>query len=348
MGNVYVDTLFNCWLQLGSFGTFRINASNLKVAANFRALGKQITAVGVNCDAVGSPPLLQVDLQSLSGSSPGGAILGGASPASATFTPAAGFQWVTLANAYTPALGDLIAAVCEYSSGTVGVANYADFNVRVGNHPLCEPCPMTFSGTTWSSSVNQCPMVCVQYSDGTVQPLMCGATANANIDFSSGSNPNEYGIAFAAAGNFTIDGVIVGVKPGGTFTGVVCVYDGSSNPLVGFDNTTVTAADTNGGSGFNLVHVPLTPLALVAGATYYIGWKATTANTIRVQKQVYSDINTKRACFGDASFVSRQGSGAWTQDNNSICVMSPTISAISAGGAGRLLLNLGMTGGLSA
>lgn len=347
MPNLYVNTLFNCWLQFGSFGTFRINAANLKIGANFRALGRQITAVGVNCDAVLAPPLLQVDLQALAGSSPGGTILGGASPASATFTPVAGFQWVTLANPYTPALGDLVAAVCEYASGTVGAANYADFNLRIGNHPLCEPLPLSFNGSAWSNNATQCPTVCVQYADGTVQPLTCGLTAIANIDFGSGSNPNEYGITFTAAGNFTIDGVLVGAKPGGTFTGVVTVYDAGSNPLVGSDNTTVTAADTNGGASLNLVHVPITPLALAAGATYTIGWKATTANTIRVQKHTYADVATKRACFGDASFVSRQGNGAWTQDGNSTCLMTPTLSAVAAGGGG-LLRHPGMTGGIGA
>lgn len=333
MPSVYNDTLFNVGMQYGtSFGTSDLNGTTLKIAAVFRARGQQITKIGVNVSTVTSPPVYLADLQSVASAAPSATVLGGGSPASATFTPAAGWQWITLANPYTPALGDIVAAVIEYSSGTIDASHHAVFNLRIGNNATDLPVPMSYNGTVWSNNNTQFPLIAVQYSDGTVHQYMCGLTGlPSNIDFNSSSTPNEYGITFVAPGNITIDSLLVGVKPGGTFTGVVTVYDGGSNSLVGSDNVTVTQNETFGGSGIALSQVPLTPIALTAGSRYYIGWKPTTGNNIRAQKHVYESAAGKRAIFGDASFVSRKDSGAWTQDDASVCLMTPMISAVAGG-----------------
>lgn len=334
MGSVFNDTLFNVGTGYGaSFGTSDLNGSTLKIAAAFRARGSQITKIGFLVSSITSPPVYQVSLQAISSGAPSGTILGGGSPASATVTPAAGWQWVTLANPYTPALGDVLAAVIEYSSGTIDASHHAVFNIRLGSTTQDLPVPMTYNGSTWASSVQQFPLIAVQYSDGTVHQYMCGLTAlPSNIDFQSGSTPNEYGITFIAPGSITIDSLLVALKPGSTWTATVTVYDSGSNSLVGSDNVTVTQNETFGGNTINLSQVPITPIALIAGSRYYIGWKATAANNVRVQKHIYESAAAKKAIFGDASFVSRKDSGAWTQDDASTCLMTPMISAIAAGG----------------
>lgn len=330
MGNVYNDTLFNVAMQYGtSFGTFDLNGSTLKIAAVFRARGQQITKIGCLVSSVASPPVYLADLQSVVSAAPSTTVLGGGSPASATFTPVAGWQWITLTNPYTPTLGDIVAAVIEYSSGTIDASHHAVFNLRIGANGTDLPVPMSYNGTTWSNSNTQFPLIAVQYSDGTVHQYMCSLTGlPTNIDFNNSSTPNEYGITFVAPGNVAIDSLLVGVKPGSTWTGVVTVYDSNSASLVGSDNVTVTQNETFGGSGIALTQVPLTPIALTAGLRYYIGWKATTGNNIRAQKHTYESTAGKRAIFGDASFVSRKDSGAWTQDDASVCLMTPMISNV--------------------
>lgn len=334
MPTVYNDTLFNVGMQYGtSFGTFDLSGSTLKIAAVFRARGQQITKIGVNVSSIASPPVYLADLQSVAAAAPSATILGGGSPASAMFTPVAGWQWITLTNPYTPTLGDVVAAVIEYSSGTIDASHHAVFNLRIGNNATDLPVPMSYNGSTWSNNNTQYPLIAVQYADGTVHQYMCSLTGlPSNIDYNSGSSPNEYGITFVAPGNITIDSLLVGLKPGGTFTGVVTVYDSASTSLVGSDNTTVTQNETFGGSAIALTQVPLTPIALASGSRYYIGWKPTTGSNIRVQKHVYESAAGKRAIFGDASFVSRTNAGAWTQDDSSVCLMTPLISGVSAAG----------------
>lgn len=81
----------------------------------------------------GTPPTYRVSLQALDANGmPTGTVLGGGSPASATFTPASvGVKEIALANAYTPTLSQQLAVVVDHSSGTVDFSNYAAILVGV-------------------------------------------------------------------------------------------------------------------------------------------------------------------------------------------------------------------------
>ena len=325
MSNVFNDTLFNIGMQYGSsFGTTDLNASNLKTGAVLRARGQSITAIGYNCSSVTSSPTYQCSIQSVSSGVPSTTVLGSTTT---TFTPTTGWHWVTLANAYTPTLGDVIAMVIEYSSGTIDSSHHAVFNIRIGAIQNDLPVALTYNGSVWANNFGQFPVMAVQYSDGSVHQYMCGLTAvPTNTDFNSGSGTNEIGITFIAPGNITIDSFMGCLKPGGTFSGTYTLYDASTTSLIGSDNVTVTQNETFGGSSISLSQVPITPITLTAGLRYYLAFKPTSVNNIRIQKHVYESAASKKAIFGDASFVSRSGSGAWTQDDASVCLMTPMIS----------------------
>jgi lysophospholipase L1-like esterase len=86
-----------------------------------------ITRLGYMLSGItGTCPVMQISLQGVDASgNPDGTIKGGASPASATFTPAGAstFFWQNLNNAYVANRGDWLAWVFSYSSGTINASN---------------------------------------------------------------------------------------------------------------------------------------------------------------------------------------------------------------------------------
>lgn len=97
-----------------------------------------ITAVGFRYGArTGTPPTYIVSIQGVDASgNPDGTILGGGSPASATFTPPASTAWdgtwrtITLANSIALTRGQVIAIVITYSSGTIDGSNSSSFSTH--------------------------------------------------------------------------------------------------------------------------------------------------------------------------------------------------------------------------
>lgn len=98
-----------------------------------------ITHIGFRYGArTGTPPTYIIGLESpqTSDGKPNGTYLGGGSPASATFTPPADttwdgkWQWIALANSYTPTRGQFLMPTIRYSSGTINAINYSTFTTH--------------------------------------------------------------------------------------------------------------------------------------------------------------------------------------------------------------------------
>lgn len=120
-----------------SVSTFALNEATDALEFVFASeTAAAITRLGFNVSSrTGAQPTYRVSLQGVGATgNPDGAVKGGGSPASATFTPAAnGWLWVTLSNSYTPALGELLALVIDYSSGAIGGSNFCTFGSRILN-----------------------------------------------------------------------------------------------------------------------------------------------------------------------------------------------------------------------
>jgi hypothetical protein len=108
-----------------------LDGSGDKIASVFISeTASAITHVGYRQGAAtGTPPTYRLSIQGVDSSgNPDGTIKGGGSPASGTFTPTAGedgeWVWIALTNSYTPALGELLSIVLDYSSGTVDGSNF--------------------------------------------------------------------------------------------------------------------------------------------------------------------------------------------------------------------------------
>jgi hypothetical protein len=137
--------------------TQALSATTTKVAFVFQVeAAAAITELFYSCSAVTSPPVYRISIQGVDAAgSPDGTVKGGGSPASATFTPTATSTFVTLANSYTPARGDFLSIVIEYSSGTIGAGNTATFRYANGAFAVVLgflPYPLTSTGTFAKSS----------------------------------------------------------------------------------------------------------------------------------------------------------------------------------------------------
>ena len=132
------------WRSSGTaFTNFSLDANNDGVAVTFPAkTADAITHLGFRYGLrTGTPPTYIIALESPDPTSgkPDGTVLGGGSPASATFTPPADttwdgkWQWIALANSYTPTRGQKLAMTIRYSSGTVDGSNFSSATYQVTN-----------------------------------------------------------------------------------------------------------------------------------------------------------------------------------------------------------------------
>lgn len=182
-----------------------LNGSTVKYAWIFQSESTDaITHIGFRYTLrTGTPPVYLADLQSVNTSDgkPSGTILGGGSPASATFTPPAStawdgtWQWIALTNAYTPAVGDLIAIVIEYSSGTINGSNFGRFTNRglaSDSAIFVRPYGATATGGTWTLSSRPWIMGYKTANRAYGKPH----TLMTNTSYSSDSVNDAFGMVF--------------------------------------------------------------------------------------------------------------------------------------------------------
>ena len=180
-----------------------------------------ITTVGFNlASKTGAPGTLKAGIQGVTDAgAPDGTFKGGGSQASHTFAAAdvaAGFCWITLDNAYTPATrGEMLAFVIVTGTGTYDGGNKYTINDRVTG--LIGPranVPYACSGDGVWTNLATYPVF--GYKDaGSVYgfPLQ---TWNLGTAYSSNSSPNEYGMQFTLDSNWGGTYQVVGVRWVGT------------------------------------------------------------------------------------------------------------------------------------
>src|SRR5574342_1044592 len=119
------------------FATSTLNASGIKIAMIWQNPYTSIpySTVGYYYNSrTGTPPTYKIGLQGVDSSgNPDGIYKTNGSECSATFTPPADTTWnntwrtETLTAGYTPAIGEFVALVIEYSSGTINGLNNSEF-----------------------------------------------------------------------------------------------------------------------------------------------------------------------------------------------------------------------------
>jgi hypothetical protein len=324
-----------------SFSTEILDGATDEIAAGYVVNSTDaITHIGVRVGgAVQSPPIYQVSLQGMSSTGfPDGTILGGGSPASATFNPAAWaintFHWVALDNPYTPTVGQIVMPVVEYSSGTIGGSNRI-FLVR-GWTNIVDSSRFRglFTTGNWSSG-----------NSATGRPGLAIRTANARFGIVAinntptavdlGTNGHRDAIKFTLPDFFstlTCHGLRVGINTPSSGTFKLGIWNASGTELAAETITVGTLATTNDSiitCGFSA------PVTINPDTTYYAGIERISTACGLVHAEL-SEANDQLAYpLGTAACRATWNGSAWT-DNTTFRPLSLEllISDITGGGGG--------------
>lgn len=331
-----------------SFTNGVVDASNEGIfGAHYTATAVAITHVGFRYGArTGTPPTFRVSLQSLDANgNPDGTVLGGGSPASATFTPPADATWdgtwqkVALTNSYTPTRGQIVALVIEYSSGTIDASNNSSFAYACSNGAISKAFPVggnNVSGT-WSNKNSRVPVISYYTAAGCYGfPMKSFSSTN----YTSTTTPDEYALGFTLPAGwgdtFKLRGIGFWTRGGTASSCEVILYDGTTAlQTVTVDRDHVGA--TVGTADFFFAAAE----TLTYGQTYRVAMRPldATGNSCIINT-INCETATEASAFdgGPAFFLSsRTDQGAWTDDLTRrpfIELILDDITEPSAGGVG--------------
>lgn len=332
-----------------SYQNQTVDASNDGVAFVFRAINAEaINGVAFRYGArTGTPPTLRASLQPVDTGTgnPSGTPLGGATPASATFTPPASaawdglVQWVALANSYTPARGEVIALCIEYSSGTIDASNNSTFTYQAANGLLADnvsaPYALTLTAGVWAHQTRS-PIFGVRTASSRYGlPLQAAYTTS--VTTSGHRQALKFALNSGWGDTFKVIGMRVYVDPpatGNTFK--IGIWDAGGviqDATIDVDqlsNQTVLQAE------LYFDEVSLT--ALSYGTTYYAGIEATGAATILrgINVSATEDLET----LGGDFYLSTYNGASWADTNTTRPLVELILDDITepAGGAGGYVI----------
>lgn len=331
-----------------------LNASARIVAGVFAA-EKGITVDRVylsHVSTTGTSPTYRASLQALNASGqPDGTVLGGGSPASATFNPtslgwsAASMNEVLLSNSFNISNGINYAVVVDYSSGTIDGSNFSTFGYYTA--PLSGlPYAIDYQAS-WNKRANR-PLFAYGNSS-----MICGtpmATASNQNYTSSGTN--EYGMGFTLPASMGSTYKLYGVDvlyspPTSTGTYAIKLYSGS-----GASDTTAIQSST-GRVGLvtgatNRPHRLIfsgTLATLNFGSPYRFSITAETANTNTLYYLTLPNAASRFAnTAADDVYWTERGGGNWTDSQLKLAYIRLLIGDITGGSSGGGMLHMGGVG----
>ena len=296
-----------------------------------------ITHVGIRVgNTVQSPPIYQVSLQGMGSTGlPDGTILGGGSPASATFNPSSWsinqFHWIALDNPYTPTIGQVVMPVVEYSSGTIGASNRINLVYAWGTFRTSSRINGQFTVNNWSSGSR------------TGRHGLALRTANSRHGFVSiGAQPTAVSLGtvghrdvlkFALPEFFsaiTCYGFRVACNPPSSGEFKLGLWNSAGTEL---KSQTLTVAHLINATDSFIEAVFPTPETISPGVTYYVGIERTVNACGLVQVEL-SEANDQLAYpLGTAACRATWNGSAWS-DNTTFRPLSLEllISDITGGG----------------
>lgn len=313
-------------LPVGAPTNFTFDATNDGVAFVFMSettdpITKVFFRYGVRV-GTGTPPTFRISLQALDTSgNPTGTVLGGGSPASATFTPPADAtwdgtgRWITLANSYTPTRGQILAIVIEHSSGTIDAANGSTITRSMlggiqSNSGI--PYALTENSGIWSK-VNASAVF--GYGTATTKYGM-PITGQYNTLLSTVGNRSTmfFTIPTGFMSTYQLRGMLIAARfPATANTTKLAIWNSAGTQIA----TTDTIDSDHQGAISNYVNTVAIFNSLVtldAGTKYYAGIEVLSGSTQGVTGVTVTE-NTDRQCFplGENRGLATWNGSAWTE-----------------------------------
>lgn len=335
---------------------FSLDGSGDKIAFIFQAEeAATITHLGVRLGTkTGNPPTYKISFQGVDASTgtADGTVLGGASPASATFDPTAWtagtFNWVALANSYAVTRGQNLAIVVEYDTvagETIDGSNYASFSYRNAN---INGRGWTYDGATWTGSSTNGPH---GYKSSTkAYGWPCQTSDGAVTTFENDRTPDEVGMKItvpaAVCATYKIAGLMVQSRMTTANTSMdIVLYDTDGTTVL----QSVTLDSEMTPTNTHYVYFDEATLStLNAGSAYRLVIKANDA--VSSNYYYYMDfpdaISAECADFGgNVVWTERTDAGAWTDTNTRRFGGAAILSDITeptAGGGGNSVFGSGI------
>lgn len=321
--------------------TVAMSASNNALASFFAAESGHGAIVGMLylCTAVSAPPAYRFSLQGISArGTPDGTVKGGASPASITLTPSAGFFQATFTNPYIPTAGELLSVACEYASGTVGAGNRISLTARGVQLGTNATLPYSYvqSAGSWAVANGGAPCMAPVYADGYVARGFCAfSTLTNNVAAST-----LYGSVLTPSVPMSLSAALVGIWPAAGSYVQATLYEGASTTIA---STTAVAQSQNFScdlmcslaSAVNGLLLPMPSYTMKAGTTYrLVASNSGTAYT-SFPAAVFDRQPALQAAWGPLAGTIGAG-GTWTDyasgsDWRAIPVI-PCVDTVSGGG----------------
>jgi len=324
--------------------------------------GPTITKLGFRYTLrTGTPPTYRISIQGVDASgNPDGTVKGGGTPASATFTPPADatwdgtWQWVTLANSYNSAPGEMLAFVIDWSSGTVDGSNNSSFTRGINNTSSLSPFAIQNAATVRSRQSN-IPIFGYASADAVFgRPIETLTT----VAISDGGSPDEAAILFtlpAGWGNtFQVKGAeffcrFVTAAKTVRFT----LYDTDGSTVLQSVDRDSDVIRSNSSNAIAEIQFDDALSTLNFGSTYRLSVKVVDATgSINLH---YMDVDAAGDMaahdWGTAfTYSSREDAGAWTDLATRRLLARLILQDITepVGGGGGLLTHPGTSGGFNA
>lgn len=292
-----------------------------------------INRCGVRVMAVnGSCPDMNIGITGRNASGiPDGTPAGGS--AAQLFSPAAGWQWVTLGTPAVVTAGDILyVQLWEGGTPPSGANNLTVAWDEMFDEPnTVDRLDMAYRFLGFGSW-NYSPVpVAYSYNDGSVYGFAC--TNYADEIFDSADTPDEVGCRFVVPFDCTCVGILAhlgAVTANGAFE--ARLYNSIDTVLA-----TWTCTDTDKIFTRGLKSFPIAPVDLTALATYRVTIRSTHASaTLVVSGLKFNAAGDQAHVFQDGGNwdkTERTDLGAWTNTTDEVAMMGIVLSDIAAGGA---------------
>ena len=226
----------------------------------------------------------------------------------------------------TVAAQELVAFVVGASA--VGTTFQLAANSTFIEHNVCWSA--TYNGSAWANAGNS-PAIAVEYSDGTIYPIVGIHPGVRNtVNVSTSTSPNEVGLRFRVPFATRIIGTTWSITVSTTATFDIVLYDDSMNQLA---TGTRGVIRTNGLNYCSIYFA--TPYAITADTWYRLSIKPTSTNNVQVP---FVDVSTNAhlaAYPGGANFYYfSRASGVNTDLDTRRPMVSLLVDQYDAGGGG--------------
>lgn len=310
-GGVAIPNVIRGSAASPTLSTDAVNSTTAKQASIFRVpKSGNVHKIGFNLAAVTTAGAPNIQLQTVDATTGLPTGTGYAASSATNFTPAAGWNEVTLGADVAVTAGDEIAIVIAANGGASSfTVNMLTDTIWSGGYPFCA----RFSAGSWAKRAKR-PVMALIYDDATCGQVLDNfpITSITAATFNSGSTPDERALKFVAKWPMRVAGVWVFADGDGDFS--VKLYDTDGTTVLG---TITTDKDIREGTNEDTYFLRFTtPITLVVNSTYRLSILPTSATNMTMYEFVFPSAAAMDACeLGQNwSQSQRTDAGAWTDN----------------------------------